>query len=158
MRLAKCNSMLHADVVLAYLAMIVEESERTDDITIRAWANCREQGYHLSNGSFRDQKCALVAEVRNSDSVLVMYGNMKDFDFQTHAPSDAVYEARRTFSYGSELLAAQFLLEWLGKPDEVQVCAVCGHAGRLVRRDNRAPLTCDDIFECDARIAAKEEV
>jgi len=107
MPLEKHYSLVHADKVID---LIQERLDSDYRISIRAWSNGREQGYHLE--SFDGNKRACVfAQQRNSDQLLVVCGIHTEFDIQTNQPTDGVWEHRQVFAYDKE--AANQIVAWL---------------------------------------------
>jgi predicted RNA-binding Zn-ribbon protein involved in translation (DUF1610 family) len=123
-------SLEHANKVLKIVQdMIEQEAPRDFEGSIGAWSNCREQGYYLAvdddsyGGDFGERPALVVAQVRNSDGVLVVAGNTKDFDTH-HMPSDRLWEIhgcgyRREakgpgrHSFASDHKAARFIVDHL---------------------------------------------
>ena len=118
-KLRKHYSLEHADKVLKLVVdMIENEAPERWGGTIDCWANCREQGYHLTGdtGNFNDNPHLVFAQVRNSDGIVVVYGTSKDFCGQTNAPTDEVWEKRREH-FSSDAKAARFIINRLLKKD-----------------------------------------
>jgi len=64
------------------------------EITVDCWANGREQGFHLhrySRKSAAPEVTLVIAQQRNSDSVLVIHGEPRDFDIQTNHPKQKLW-------------------------------------------------------------------
>lgn len=74
-RILKHSSIIAADKVLTKLKRMWR-TEGVDDATIRHYANCREQGYHISCG----QHSVSFAEHRSSDQIIVIWGPTMEFD------------------------------------------------------------------------------
>lgn len=93
--------------------------EYKDNITLLSWSNSREQGLciQVALGKFGNWKKICVAENRNSDDIVVLYGKEKDFDFQTNQPSESCWSSRKTFRYDDSKGAADFILS------EIMECA-----------------------------------
>ena len=87
-------------------------------IVIEAWSNGREQGYFLS---YRDHSSDVVvwrgvcvAQQRNGDSIVVIFGGYDFFDISTHQPNDALWEDnRRWFRYDDAKGAALAIVDYL---------------------------------------------
>jgi len=123
MRVEFRNSMIHAGIVLSYMQLLQSDDDDNVLVSVGAWSNCREQGYHVSaNG-----RAAVIAERRNSDGIRVIVGDAHQFDGQSHMPTDSLWgtfgEERstdNTFDIGSEMEAAQTILRWLRGSKEVK--------------------------------------
>jgi len=110
----KHSSLLHADKVLAKLKKQLGRDFGGDRVIISCWSNGREQGYSITTypevEGKREGVTVNFSEARSSDQVLVVAGLPREFDYQTHQPSEALWEtegARRYFSDDAE--AADFI-------------------------------------------------
>lgn len=95
-----CNSLQVAHQVAA----LVDNS-----FLIKSFSNGREQGLCITNYP----RTACVAENRNSDEIVVYYGNSSDFDITTNLPSEKVYEEAEYFGNGDFEAAAKFISDFL---------------------------------------------
>lgn len=108
----KCESLQVADTVLSALAIIHGE-QRENYINVECWANCREQGYHITN--LDTDKAVNVGQCRRSDEIIVGFGKSGDFDNQTNQWSEEVYNTKKYFKYDEAYNAAEFIHDWLIK-------------------------------------------
>jgi len=80
-------------------------------IDISIYENCRERGYNLSR--IKNNKSVSFSEYRNSDSIVVYYGNRDNFAFNTNIPDDETYAKAKYFKCEDYLGAAQSILDYL---------------------------------------------
>lgn len=92
-KIEKCESLKVADRVLAALRKATKKD--VGSVTVKTWSNGREQGYALIDlsGHPTEWKVALVAESRGSDDILVVMGPYSEFDYQSHMPSDKIWDS-----------------------------------------------------------------
>jgi hypothetical protein len=115
MKIEKHYSLQAADIVLAMLYHMADEDVNVD-VTVSAWSNGREQGYHLAaydrDNRQAKPKALVFAQQRNSDQVLVVYGNQTDFDVTTNMPTEDIWHnSRKDFTAYQD--AAEFILTYL---------------------------------------------
>jgi len=110
----KHHSLLHADRILAKVRKQLGRDFGGDRVTISCWSNGREQGYFIDTFPNPEGKCEPMAlcfaECRGSDQAMVVVGRTREFDHQTHQPSNDLWEkkgARRYFDEDDE--AADFI-------------------------------------------------
>lgn len=90
---------------------------------VLSWSNCREQGlfirkFEMGKGGKGFGKGVAIAQQRNSEDILVVCGTSTDFDFQTHQPSDELWDrdgARVHFRYDEVDKAARYIENFLKK-------------------------------------------
>jgi len=100
-------SLEHADRVLAMLDRSLSTKHR--NFTLSVWSNGREQGYHLRSGGGIEkhpEAAVVFAQQRGSDSIVVIVGEVKDFDITTHMPQENVWEKQKCFHSDVEAAAA----------------------------------------------------
>lgn len=107
--LRKHYSLAHADRVLKLLNRIARQIGGAGEV--RCWANGREQGYFViaerpGDGDLKPSACAVFAQTRNGDSVVVVTGAMHDFDLQSGSPSNQIWGENRAFFDDDEKAAA----------------------------------------------------
>ena len=75
------------------------------------WANCREQGLSIALpfGHTENWKRVNVAQNRNSDDIVVIFGGYHDFDFRTNQPNEDAYKSRTFFKYNEQKKAADYI-------------------------------------------------
>lgn len=114
MKLTKHYSLKHSDKVLKLVKQNLPKDGQSE-IVVQAWSNGREQGYHLSHRIIGNRSYNVFginfAQQRNSDSILVIYGSIKDFDIQTNHPYETIWKDRKEFSNDAD--AANFIIETL---------------------------------------------
>jgi len=96
--------------------------EIAKDCSVESWSNCREQGLHITRYGFASNTIGRgvnIAQQRNSDSILVCWGDATEFD-DHNQESDMVYEIqKRYFRYDEQEKASRFIARYLetGKTD-----------------------------------------
>ena len=105
-------SLEHATQVLNKIFAIVGREE--DEVYVQAWANGREQGYYISYycGCGDGGYGVCFAQQRNSDSIVVVWGPVDEFDLQTNQPSEHIWEERRKY-FDEDDEAAVFIIDKL---------------------------------------------
>jgi len=79
-----------------------------------SWSNGREQGYSISQ--YVKNKQLVIAECRNSDSIIVVYGNIDQFDMQTNQPNESIWQTnRKSFRYDKVEDAAKFIMKYFSE-------------------------------------------
>lgn len=98
----------------AVLALVVHRmADDTEKyLCIEAYVNCREQGFSVKN-YFQGERQVSFSENRNSDDIVVYYGNRGDFSMQGNVPSEEVYRKARYFACHNVKEAADFVYEYL---------------------------------------------
>jgi hypothetical protein len=79
----------------------------SDDIwIIGTYLNGRENGLriHVYNGDWKNTRSFVIAENRNSDSMVLYSGQFEDFDYAA-IPNEAVYKNAQYFASEKELVA-----------------------------------------------------
>ena len=85
---------------------------------ILSWSNGREQGLSVQRFT-RDwdkSKQLVIARQRNSDDILIVCGDMGQFDIQTNQPSDKLWNtngARVYFRYDQQDKAVRYIEKFL---------------------------------------------
>ena len=115
LKIEKHHSLARADRVLQALKTMLKSKPINNQprkvkvpvsLSLGVWSNCREQGYNLFVCGI-DCYGFVWAECRGSDEVLVVNGDWKEFEIQTHQPSDKIWDTRKYFS--SENEAAKYI-------------------------------------------------
>jgi len=100
----KHYSLRHADKILDKLFGILGYSDDRADIIVQSWSNGREQGYYLQ--LFRTNIGICFAQQRNSDAMIVIHGNLMDFDITTNMPATReVWDRQKCFEDDDEAVA-----------------------------------------------------
>lgn len=76
---------------------------------LNAFSNCREQGYSLISIETSRQVC--FSENRNSDNIIVYWGNSREFDISTNHPEK--WENKKYFRYDAYDEAAEWIVDFL---------------------------------------------
>jgi hypothetical protein len=109
--------------VLRKVEGLISQDE-ADRINCRLFANCREQGFSLTNHSCWRQ--VAFAMNRWGGGVVVYHGNIDQFNISTNHPeTDELWEQCKY--YGDEDAspidiadAAEFIIQWLFKREELE--------------------------------------
>jgi len=96
--------------VLAAVKRLAKKSKDDSVMLVDIYANCREQGFHLASC---DDCAVSFSEFRRSDNIVVYVGKRKDFAFNTHIPSEEVYENAKFFAPDGYEAAAKFIVKHL---------------------------------------------
>jgi hypothetical protein len=115
MKIETHYSLIVADKVIKHLDKLLENIDCNDNITKHCWSNGREQGYslHLYMG-IKNNFIFNIAQQRSSDGILIIYGNMLDFNITTNQPNDNIWvNNRKDFSYNEILQAAEFICDMI---------------------------------------------
>ena len=83
MRLIRHPSLIVADRVLKKLRRLLSSKHPGITLDVKLYANCREQGYYITNLSLSDLVPTVAvsfSENRNSDDIRVWYGPWRSFD------------------------------------------------------------------------------
>ena len=89
---------------------------RKMDLRLKMYSNGREQGYALYPSKYLGMKhtpMVAFSESRGSDSIVVYYGTMEDFNDQGNVPTEYLYSNRMLFRYDDVDGAAKFIIEHL---------------------------------------------
>ena len=116
-------SLEHANKILALVRRELRGVRSAREVSIEAWANCREQGYCIkASPPDWDRRVAICfAQTRNSDSLVVIAGSARDFNNQTNQPSEKIWEANRKFFDGDKKAAEYIAKEILKVVEPVAV-------------------------------------
>jgi len=104
----------HTKIVMAMkvLEMFVGETVLSEDYTVGAFSNCREQGFRITN--WDNNKSCAFSENRNSDDIVVYHGTHNDFDYMTNKPNNEhIWMNARCFRYDDFEGAVKFIREHL---------------------------------------------
>lgn len=96
--------------VLAHVKRIAAKSKDDCYICVESYSNCREQGFALA--SCDDRKVAF-SENRNSDNIVVYFGNRMSFEYNSNIPNEEVWESRRYFTPHGYEQAAKAIVKYL---------------------------------------------
>lgn len=114
----KNTSMEKAFYVLAAVNSKLSCGSSQEQFGLQAFSNCREQGFCLI-GHPVSLPCSLLqvafSENRNSDQIVVYYGNSMQFDISTNHPRN--WEQKRYFPYNGFEQAADFIIKYLRTGD-----------------------------------------
>jgi len=110
MKIPICSSLKVARKVVSKIDL---PKEIARNCILESWSNGREQGLCIqnANGHPESWQKILIAEQRNSDDILVVFGPCIDFDITTNHPSDEVWKGRMNFRYDEFDKAAQFITD-----------------------------------------------
>jgi hypothetical protein len=90
-----------------------------DDLAVKMYSNCREQGFYLISycgKDWRNKRAVSFAEYRNSDRIVVQYGTEHDFnDYGAMKEEEVWRKQRKFFDYGDWENAGEFITKWLKK-------------------------------------------
>ena len=92
---------------------------KANDVGIDMYSNCREQGFfvtsfHKNCPDILNRRAVSFAENRNSDDIIVQFGNKNDFNDYGIFKSDEMYEKnKKYFRYDDAEGAAEFVSKWL---------------------------------------------
>jgi len=116
MRVYNCINNTKAKKVLAEIRKVAKRSKNDEDLDLRVYVNCREQGFSLQK-SFDGLKGKKVAfsENRNSDDIVVYTGDKGEFEFNTNVPNERAWQDRNLFKYNDYLGAAKFIVKYLSE-------------------------------------------
>lgn len=93
MNLTDCftNSQRRAHNVLKKVNLAKMGKDAPDWVSVTGWLNCREQGYLISAWSPDGTLKVAVAESRNSDEMVVFFGDETCFDYASGEPSGSAH-------------------------------------------------------------------
>lgn len=112
MKISRRND-LTARMVLTNVNRHAKASRSDAELSLEVYANCREQGFALSNWLEPNARMVAFSEFRRSDEIVVYYGRRVDFDRNTNIPNDEVYEKAKFFACGEYNKAAKFIVKYL---------------------------------------------
>lgn len=124
-----CDSLKRSQAVLFGVNLEGLSLREREMATVKAYANCREQGYTAIIYGIRDTESLQVswAECRGSDQMVVYAGRPSTFDMQCAVPDRDSYEHAKYFN--TEKQAARYI----GK----LVRAACKVAAKSFRNGGR---------------------
>lgn len=98
----------------AVLALVIHRmgDDTEKYLGVEAYVNCREQGFSIKN-YFKGDKQVSFAENRNSDDIVVYFGDRIDFSMQGNVPSEKAYGNRRYFACHNVKEAAEVIYDYL---------------------------------------------
>jgi hypothetical protein len=105
---------IHYSLEVAYLVLEHFRNLPCDEkikFTVQSFSNGREQGLCLVKYGGANSRQVAFAQQRNSDEIVVYYGNGYEFDVSTNMPTK--WNQRKYFGYGEYKEAAQFMLDYL---------------------------------------------
>jgi len=115
MRIEKHNSLLVADKVVSQLQNNFSNHPDVRYVNQEAWSNCREQGYYLRSlcEDVHNDRVVLVAECRNSDQIVLLFGTPhgSDFDLTTNGATERVYQEQKLYVSTAQQ-AAKFIHDY----------------------------------------------
>lgn len=107
-------SLKRAERILGLVKLDELTKAEREEVCVRAYENCREQGYSVSVSGLKTKLMMSFAECRGSDSIVVYVGTPEDFG-TGGIPNELVYRdsanyfSANTGDRGSERLAARFI-------------------------------------------------
>lgn len=114
----KHYSIIHAEKVLKLIRPLAKGLKF--NMTLRNWSNGREQGFFLSRqeGAPEEWPALVWGQYRTSDSTVVVFGRVPDFDITTHQPSGALWGGEekghmKFFPSDKDAEAAKFIMDYL---------------------------------------------
>ena len=102
------RTMKLADAVLAYVEFMMDYDE---DYVLEPYQNGREHGYLLR--SYESWRCVAFSENRNSDDIVLYYGDTHDFQMAGNVPSESAYSKAKYISYEKAIVAAERIIAFL---------------------------------------------
>jgi hypothetical protein len=108
------SKMILANAILSLVDYRMPDAMR-DQVWVEAYANGREQGYHLATTSSR---CVSFSEGRNHDGIVIYRGTTLDFSMQGNTPNDRAYRDKIAFDRNKVAHAADAIIEYLSAPNE----------------------------------------
>ena len=109
MKIKKHYSVIHSDLVLKLIKKRLSKGK--GEIEVDQWSNGREQGYSLFVSTPSSLKCARInfAQQRNSDNMVVMCGDLINFDITTHQPNNDLWNKQH--HYSNDEVCAQYIVD-----------------------------------------------
>jgi hypothetical protein len=98
-----------ADAILA----ILDKKTRDDRIYAEPYQNGREHGWSVYSEDYKKQ--VSFSEHRNSDNIVVYWGETKNFSMQGNVPDDEIYRKARFFNSSEYAQASNFILDFLSE-------------------------------------------
>lgn len=83
--------------------------------TVEPYLNGREEGFAISDKTYH--KKVAFSENRNSDSIVVYFGEPFNFSLQGNVPDEKIYKKSQMFDYNQYLKAAEFIQNYFS--DEI---------------------------------------
>jgi hypothetical protein len=110
------NGNAKAYAILSILVSMYEDSFR--ELRTEGYENGREHGFHVYRTPYTDRSVSF-SENRNSDAIVVYYGEGYQFNMQGNGPSDQMYRERSKYFGGSEYVqAANWIKSYLDRDPE----------------------------------------
>ena len=94
--------------ILSILCDILHEKQ-WEELLIEPYLNGRESGFSIK--SFDKQ--VVFSENRNSDHIVIYFGQSKDFNMQGNIPNEKIYRNKRLFQHYQYLEAANYIEDLL---------------------------------------------
>jgi hypothetical protein len=95
-------------------SLLKEDSSQS--MILEAYCNGREQGLSITSCGFSGKyKKVCFSENRNSDEIVVYFGNLADFSMSGNIPDEECYDNKKYFKYNEFYDAALFIVSWLEK-------------------------------------------
>ena len=99
-----------ASLVLKGLEKLYRGKKNLCSISVESYSNGREQGLYLIN---QEDKSIAISQFRNSDDIVVYWGNMDDFDMWGNIPRNELLETQTQFFKRKNILrASQFIFNY----------------------------------------------
>lgn len=102
---------------LSILALLQDYIAKNGDVTVGAFTNCREQGFHISKCIFNDGldiRGVSFSESRNSDGIRVYFGNK--FEHLHNMPkTEDMWDNYECFDCEEFENASEFIIKFLDK-------------------------------------------
>lgn len=114
----KHYSLIHADKILALVRKRLGRDFGGDRVIIECWSNGREQGYCIQTYPDAVGKAEagtiVFAQARSSDGLTVTAGTSREFNYQTHQPSEDLW-ANANKHFNDDREAAKYIADFLLK-------------------------------------------
>lgn len=85
------TSLKRAERILGMVKLGGLSKAEREEVCVRAYANCREQGYAVTVNGLKTKLMLVFAECRGSDSIVVFVGEPNDFETAGNIPNENVY-------------------------------------------------------------------
>lgn len=128
----KHYSLIHADRVLALVRKRLGRDFGGDRVIIECWSNGREQGYYIQTypvdlirhaGGKAEEGAIVFAQARSSDGITVTAGTSREFNYQTHQPSEDLW-ANANKHFNDDREAAKYIADFILKSMEPVAAAM----------------------------------
>jgi len=106
--LTRSNAQAYA--VLAALYLHIDE-DKLPKLNIESYVNGREHGFCITNWDNKNR--VAFSENRNSDDIVVYFGEYGNFCMQGNVPEDETYRNKRLFPFLAIEKAAEFIKDHL---------------------------------------------